>query len=82
MQDLTDRQREVLVYIRAYIDDEGYPPTIRDMCRFFGIASANGMVCHLDALECKGYIVRRKNAARAIRVLESIPATPGEPAAV
>jgi len=76
MQDLTDRQRAVLDFIVGYIDDEGYPPTIRDMCRYFGINSPNGVVCHLVPLEKKGYIERRPNFWRGIRVTECV--TTGE----
>ena len=82
MQDLTDRQRAFLDYIRGYLDDEGFPPTIRDMCRYFGINSPNGVVCHLDALEKKGYIERRPNSPRAIKLLDTVPATQENPAVV
>ena len=46
----------------------GFPPAIRDICTDFGISSPNGVMCHLKALETKGYINRvqkHKNNKRA-----------------
>src|SRR5438132_8921874 len=37
---------------------KGSPPAIRDICEEFGISSPNGVMCHLKALEKKGYINR------------------------
>lgn len=70
--DLTTRQREIYLFIREKVAGEGRPPTVREMCARFGINSPNGIMCHLNALEKKGYIVREKNAARAIRLVTPI----------
>jgi repressor LexA len=69
MNDLTDRQRAVLDFIVAHKAREDWAPTIREICDHFGINSPNGVVCHLDALEKKGYIERRPNSPRAIKVI-------------
>jgi repressor LexA len=65
---LTPRQQEILDFICRRIDDHGYPPTIRDIGKAFEIKSPNGVMCHLKALEKKGYIAREGNSARAIRL--------------
>lgn len=65
---LTNRQAEVLAFIRNFIADEGYPPTLRDIGRHFGI-TVNAIICHLRALERKGHITRKAGMSRAIRVL-------------
>jgi repressor LexA len=64
---LTDRQREVLDFIKANIGF--YGPTVREIAAAMSITSPNGVVVHLKALQRKGYIKRASNKARAIEVL-------------
>jgi len=64
---LTDRQREVLDFIKA--NRVFYGPTVREIAAALSISSPNGVVCHLDALQKKGYIRRAQRQARAIEVL-------------
>jgi len=66
---LTDRQQEVLTYIRDRIAD-GLPPTVREIGRELGIRSPNGVRCHLEALEKKGLIRRDAYKSRAIWLAE------------
>src|SRR4051812_26854805 len=71
---LTERQQEVFNFIVAYINDKGYPPTIREMQIGLGIGSLRGVTIHLDALHKKGFIERlsSKNGprtSRGIRIL-------------
>jgi repressor LexA len=56
--ELTDKQKAIYDYIREHIETKGFPPAIRDICGEFGISSPNGVMCHLKALETKGYINR------------------------
>ncbi len=71
---LTTQQQRIFDYIRHYIQQNGYPPAIRDIGNAFGIASPNGVMCHLRALQKKGYIQRdeknelRGGRARAITI--------------
>src|SRR5438045_5626217 len=65
---LTPKQQKIYDFICQRIDDRGYPPTIRDIGKEFEIRSPNGVMCHLKALEKKGYIIRDGNSARAIRL--------------
>jgi repressor LexA len=55
---LTDKQQKIYNYIRKHIETKGFPPAIRDICDAFGISSPNGVMCHLKALQKKGYIHR------------------------
>ena len=71
---LTDRQQEVFNFIVTYIEEKGYPPTIREMQEGLSIGSLRGVTIHLDALHKKGYIERlsSKNGprtSRGIRIL-------------
>jgi repressor LexA len=54
--------------IRERIRGRGYGPTVREIAEHFGIQSPNGVVCHLKALEKKGFIVREPNMSRAIQL--------------
>jgi repressor LexA len=65
---LTERQREVYVFIRDKIRGRGYGPTVREIAAQFDIQSPNGVVCHLRALEKKGLITREPNMSRAIQL--------------
>jgi repressor LexA len=65
---LTKKQTAIYNFIRKHIEEKGFPPAIRDICTEFGISSPNGVMCHLKALESKGYINRvqkHKNQQRA-----------------
>jgi repressor LexA len=68
MDNLTKRQRHVYEFIRDKIRKRGYGPTVREIGEHFGIASPNGVMCHLKALEKKGLITREANMSRAIQL--------------
>lgn len=62
---LTDRQQQVLDFIQAKIQRDGYPPTIREIGDQLGIRSTNGVNDHLKALSKKGYLQRTEAKSRA-----------------
>lgn len=64
---LTNKQKLILQYVVDYVQREGYPPSIREIGRDFGIGSLRGVTVHLDALAKKGYI-SRSNTPRSIKV--------------
>lgn len=70
---ITKRQQAILNFIMESIRDNGYPPTIAEICQQFGIKSTNGVNDHLVALERKGYI-ERSNKARDIRLTDKAAA--------
>lgn len=63
---LTDRQRELLDYLRQYQRENGVMPSTRDIQRHFGFSSQTAAMSHLRALEKKGVIQRHPNKARAV----------------
>lgn len=65
---LTKRQEAILQFVLEYTQNEGYPPSIREIGKRFEIGSLRGVTVHLDALEKKGYI-SRANTPRSIRVI-------------
>ncbi len=64
---LTARQQRVLDFICKAIDDNGYPPTLREIGFHMGIRSTNGVNDHLRALERKGYLTRTDMKSRTLR---------------
>jgi repressor LexA len=65
---LTDKQDKILRFIVEYVNDKGYPPSIREIGNSFGISSLRGVTVHLDALERKGFI-KRASTSRSITVI-------------
>ncbi len=78
--ELTERQQEILNFIHQFRDENGYPPTLREIGRKFSISSTFGVKRHLDALVKKGYLNIESNASRGISIVKedtSIFAEPG-----
>ena len=65
---LTTQQQRIFDYIRHYIQQNGYPPAIRDIGNAFGIASPNGVMCHLRALQKKNRINLNEKLSRGITI--------------
>ena len=62
---LTGRQQQVLDFIQSYIDNNGYPPTLREICSHLGVSGTLSAMRHLEALEKKGYL-KRDSGSRGI----------------
>jgi len=65
---LTKRQETILQFVLCYIQEVGYPPSIREIGKKFDIGSLRGVTVHLDALARKGYI-NRANTPRSIKIV-------------
>lgn len=65
---LTQRQREILTYLRDHRRDQGYPPTRAEIARHFGFRSANAAEQHLRALARKGVLDLLPGASRGMRL--------------
>lgn len=68
MKALTDRQHEILNFVRSFCEEHGYPPTIRECATHFNI-SLRAVQCHFAALQKKGYLSQPEKQSRSIRVL-------------
>jgi repressor LexA len=75
MDELTDRQSEILKLIRELTEVSGYPPTRAEIAERMGFRSVNAAEQHLRALEKKGAIEIAAGASRGIRVREGRPAS-------
>ena len=71
MENLTQRQQQVLDLIRQHIEETGYPPTRADIAKSLGFKSANAAEEHLKALARKGAIEMIAGTSRGIRLPES-----------
>jgi repressor LexA len=72
---LTDKQRRILEFIIDFQREQGFPPTIRELCEQFEIGSLRGVTVHLEALTKKNYITRSRTS-RSIRVISPDPRDP------
>lgn len=69
-EDLTQKQIEILLYIKSEIQRQGYPPSVRDICKGVDLKSTSTVHSHLEKLEAKGYIRRDATKPRAIEILD------------
>ena len=70
---LSRAQSAVLDCIRDYINKNGYPPAVRDICAAAGLSSPSTVHSHLNRLEKAGYITRDGGRNRSIRLTENVP---------
>lgn len=69
-KDLTIRQKEILGFIREYIEGNGYPPSLREICANFNIKGPQNARKHLDALVKKGFLKRNAHISRGIELMD------------
>jgi len=69
-KELTNRQEEILIFIKEFLYQNGYPPTLRQIGKQFDISSTFGVKRHLDALEKKGYLNIESHASRGISIIK------------
>ena len=50
---ISDKQREILEYMKSEILNKGYPPTVRDICEAVNLRSTSSVHSHLETLEKK-----------------------------
>jgi repressor LexA len=70
MKPLSPRQQKILTFIRRFIDEKEYPPSIRDIQVGCGISSTSVVDYNLKALERMGQIRRDREVSRAIELLD------------
>lgn len=67
---LTKRQNEIIEYIRTFIRDKGYPPSVREIGKGIGLLSSASIHAQLTKLELAGFIQRDPSKPRAIEVVQ------------
>ena len=66
--ELTSRQKEVFGFVKTFIRERGFPPSVREIGQEFHIYP-RAVFDHLKALERKGYLKRRGSMSRGLEVL-------------
>jgi repressor LexA len=70
---LSERQQQVLDYIRQTVADRGYPPSVREIGEAVGLSSPSTVHSHLSSLVAAGAIKRDPSKPRAIMVVDDTP---------
>lgn len=67
---ISDKQREILEFMKQEILNKGYPPTVRELCDAVHLKSTSSIHSHLETLEKNGYIRRDPSKPRAIEIVD------------
>ena len=68
MEPLTRRQKEILDFIRNFIDENGYAPSYREIAYYFELSSTGTVAEYITILEEKGYLSKEAMDARSIQL--------------
>jgi repressor LexA len=69
MEKLTNRQKDVLDYIKSYVAEHGYPPAVREIGNALGLNSPATIQSHINALKSKGYIKKTNSKYRTLEIV-------------
>ena len=67
---ISEKQKEILEFMKTEILNKGYPPTVRDICEAVKLSSTSSVHAHLEKLEKNGYIRRDPTKPRAIEIID------------
>ena len=70
MGDGKDKQSEIYEFLKAYTENKGYPPSVREICEAVSLKSTSTVHGHLKRLEEKGLIKRDPSKPRALEIAE------------
>ena len=73
MEKLNRKEKLVYDYIVKAIRDNGFPPSVRDICRDLNYKSTSTVKMYLDRLEAFGYIRKEDGKSRAISIIDDMP---------
>ena len=73
LEALSPRQQQVLNFIYTWTQDNGYPPSVREIGAALGLKSSSTVHRHLKTLENKGFLRRRYNKPRALELVSVTP---------
>lgn len=67
MQKLTEKEKQIYKYIVDCISNDGYSPSVRDICNALGIKSTSTVHLYIGKLKDKGYLKKSDNISRSLR---------------
>lgn len=68
---LSKKQQEILDFLNKEIENKGYPPSVREICKAVGFKSTSTVHSYLSKLEEEGYIVKDPSKPRALKVVKN-----------
>jgi len=68
-EDLTSTQKKVLIFLKDFLREKGFPPTLREIASHFGLTGPKAPQKTLNILERKGYIRRVPGLSRGTEIL-------------
>jgi repressor LexA len=74
---LSRRQKRMLAFIGDFVDENGYPPTIREIGKACDISSTSVVNYNLNKLEREGLLARDREVSRGLRLLTNVPGRRG-----
>ncbi|MBQ3427367.1 MAG: transcriptional repressor LexA [Clostridia bacterium] len=73
MTKLTDKDYQILDFVYKYIKENGFPPTVREICAEVGLSSPATVHARLGKLEASGFIERSSTKNRTMRIINYVP---------
>lgn len=60
---------EILDFVKKHVDESGYPPSVREICRAVGFKSTSTVHSYLSKLDSRGFISKEPSKTRALKVI-------------
>jgi repressor LexA len=70
--DLSPRQQAILAYLKKYVAENGYPPSMREIGQAAEVSSTSVVSYNLNILQEKGYIQRDREISRGVRLVDRV----------
>lgn len=70
LKESAEKRKVMLKIIKDYLEEHGYPPTVREIGNLIGLRSVSTVEKHLYILEREGYITREQTIPRSIRIIK------------
>ena len=71
MNEHKDKQQEIYEFLKIYTENNGYPPSVREICEGVGLKSTSSVHGHLKRLEGKGLVKRNPTKPRALEIIDN-----------
>lgn len=76
--ELNDREKDILNFIEKQINENGYPPSVREIGKSVGLSSTATVHGYLSKLEQKGYVRKENQKGRALKLLKGLKSNTAE----
>lgn len=70
-EDLNQREKDILFFIKRFLESKGYPPTVREIGIKLNIKSTSTVHTSIERLENKGYLKKDPTKPRAIEIIDN-----------